>query len=85
MLTSIQGVYRDGRIELSENPTNVPDGTLAIITFMEFGDHDIDLVTQGIDQGQAKVLKESLTTFADDWNNPEMSIYDDYDAAKNNH
>jgi hypothetical protein len=84
MLTSIQGIYRDGRIELAENPTNVPDGTLAIITFMESSDRNIDLAAQGINPEQAKVLQASLATFADDWNSPEMSIYDDYDAARNN-
>lgn len=41
-----------------------------------------DLVPQGIDREQAAILRENLATFADDWNSPEMDIYDDYDAAK---
>lgn len=44
----------------------------------------IDLASQGIDQAEADVLRASLMTFADDWNSAEMSIYDDYDAAKAN-
>jgi uncharacterized UPF0146 family protein len=43
---------------------------------------DIDLEAQGIDREQAKALRESLANFSDDWNSPEMSIYDNYDASK---
>ncbi len=45
---------------------------------------DIDLKTQGIDREQAKALSAGLSTFSDDWDSPEMSIYDNYDAAKVN-
>jgi hypothetical protein len=37
---------------------------------------DIDLETQGIDREQAKALRTSLAAFSDDWDSPEMSIYD---------
>ncbi|MHC5933111.1 hypothetical protein [Nostoc sp.] len=30
------------------------------------------------------ILRSHLATFADDWHSPEMSIYDNYDAAKTN-
>ncbi len=39
---------------------------------------DIDLASQGIDTEQTKALRVSLATFSDDWNSPEMSIYDNY-------
>jgi hypothetical protein len=81
MLTSIQGIYQDGRIEIAENPTDVPDGALAIVTFMGSSDRDVDLAAQGINPEQARILQANLATFADDWNSPEMDIYDDYDAA----
>ncbi len=82
MLTSVEGVYRDGRIELMENPSDVPEGTWVIVTFVRSG--DIDLKSQGIDREQAKTLHASLGTFSEDWGSPEMSIYDNYDAAKAN-
>ncbi len=44
--------------------------------------NDIDLESQGIDRAQAHILRSSLATFSDDWDSPEMSIYDNYDAAK---
>ncbi len=46
--------------------------------------HSIDLQERGIDKAQAANLRERLTTFAEDWESPEMSIYDNYDAAKSN-
>jgi hypothetical protein len=85
MLTSVEGVYRNGRVELTENPQDIPEGTSAIVTFLKSNDNDINLESRGIDIEQAKVLRASLATFSDDWNSPEMSIYDNYDAAKANH
>jgi hypothetical protein len=43
-----------------------------------------NLASQGIDREQAKTLRASLATFSEDWNSPEMSVYDNYDAAKAN-
>jgi len=36
----------------------------------------------GIDEAQAADLRARLATFVEDWESPEMNIYDDYDAAK---
>lgn len=82
MLISVQGVYHDGKIELVEQPGNVLDGTCVIVTFLEPG--LIDLRTCGIDEAQAAELRARLAAFAEDWDSPEMSIYDDYDAIKAN-
>lgn len=80
MLISVEGIYRNGRIELTENPDDMPEGTCVIVTFVR--PNDIDLASQGIDRKQAEVLRTSLATFSDDWDSPEISIYDNYDAAK---
>lgn len=48
------------------------------------GEQHINLGAHGIDTVNAELLRASLMTFADDWNSPEMSIYDHYDAARNN-
>lgn len=50
--------------------------------FVELNRDGIDLESQGIDQAQAQVLRSSLGTFSEDWDSAEMSIYDDYDAAR---
>jgi hypothetical protein len=65
-----------------ESPSEVPEGTWVIVTFVR--SDDIDLKSQGIDTEQAESLRTSLATFSEDWDSPEMSIYDNYDAAKAN-
>ena len=77
MLTSIRGIYRKGKIELREKPKNIEDETRVIVTFVT---PDVDLRKHGIDKKQARLLREQLSAFAEDWDSPEMSIYDDYDA-----
>ena len=80
MLTAIRGIYRDGKIELTETPINVREETPVVVTFLEPG--HIDLRPRGIDEAQAADLRARLATFVEDWESPEMSLYDDYDAAK---
>ncbi|MBE9193000.1 hypothetical protein IQ230_22135 [Gloeocapsopsis crepidinum LEGE 06123] len=80
MLVSVEGIYHNGRVELREAPNNIPEGTRVIVTFV--GSNEIDLESQGIDREHAKVLKANLATFSDDWDSPEMSVYDNYDNAK---
>jgi hypothetical protein len=46
MLTSIEGVYRNGRVELVEAPQDVPEGTWAIVTFVK--PSEADSTVQGI-------------------------------------
>ena len=38
MLTSVEGVYRNGRVELVKNPSDVPEGTWVIVTFVRSDD-----------------------------------------------
>lgn len=42
----------------------------------------VDLAAVGIDKKTAETLRNSLITFSEEWDSPEMDIYDDYDAAK---
>ena len=79
-LKTIEGVYRDGKIELSEKPGDILDQTPVIVTFLESG--RIDLRSFGIDEKQAADLRGRLKAFTEDWDAPEMETYDDYDAAK---
>jgi hypothetical protein len=80
MLKSIEGVYRNGKIELSEVPGNVDNETRVIVTFL--ASSPIDLHTLGISEAQAMDLRTRLRAFGEEWDRPEMTIYDDYDAAK---
>jgi len=80
MLKSVEGVYRDGKTELVELPGDVQDEKRVIVTFLET--NPIDLQARGINETQAAALRAQLGTFAEEWNSPEMGLYDNYDAAK---
>jgi len=51
MLISVEGVYRNGKVELREMPANVNEEMRVIVTFVE--PQFIDLRTHGIDEAQA--------------------------------
>jgi hypothetical protein len=80
MLKTIEGIYRDGKIELAESAGNIPEETPVIVTFLE--PRGVDLQARGIDEVQAADVRARLAAFAEDWESPEMGLYDDYDAAK---
>jgi len=80
MPKSIQGTYRNGKVELEEHPDGVRDETPVIVTFLE--PNFIDLSGLGVDEAQAADLRSRLSCFIEDWEDPEMDMYDDYDSAK---
>ena len=80
MLKSIEGIYRQGKVELAKPPTDVKDNTLVIVTFLDSS--AIDLELHGMNQAKAADLRSRLEAFAEEWESPEMDVYDDYDSAK---
>jgi len=80
MLNSIEGIYRKGRIELKEAPPGVQDDTPVIVTFLRSG--RTDLKERGINEATAAELRSRLSTFAEDWDSPEMDVYNEYDTFK---
>ena len=80
MLKTVEGVYREGKVELAESPEDVGEEVPVLVTFL--GSHRIDLRSHGIDEGRAAELRARLAPFAVDWENAEMDAYDDYDTAR---
>ncbi len=74
MLTTIRGVFKDGRVELLESAPSLKEAQV-IVTFLPDG-RALDLRDAGIDASQAGDLRARLGTFAEDWNRPEMDVYD---------
>jgi hypothetical protein len=74
MAKSVEGVYRDGRVELVQP---APEGAAGpvIVTFLTVPG-TVDLSDLGIDQQQAGDLRRRLAAFAEDWDRPEMDVYD---------
>ncbi len=78
-MKSIEGIYRDGKVELLE-PAPLDCEGRVIVTFLPTNG-TTDLASRGIDQEQAKDLKRRLSAFAEDWERPEMDIYDEPESG----
>ena len=77
MLKSIVGVYRDGKVELSERPDDVIGDTRVIVTFLESG--VVTIETNGIGRAAAADLRARLAMFDEEWSRLKMDAYDNYD------
>jgi hypothetical protein len=75
MVKSVEGIYRNGRVELIE-PLTGAEGSRVIVTWVH-SPEAVDLRERGIDEGQAADLRHRLAAFAEDWDRPEMNLYDD--------
>lgn len=73
MLQSIEGVYREGKVEFAVTPPAALEGKV-IVTFLANG--TVDLAERGIDPEQAADLRGRLKSIAADWDRPEMDVYD---------
>ena len=78
---SVEGIYRDGKVELLETPADV-DEARVIVTFLPAG--TVNLSEHGIDETQAASLRARLSAFAEDWELPEMGAYDDSNGLGGN-
>jgi len=75
MMKSVEGVYRDGRVELMEALPEA-EGSRVIVTFVQPAG-PADLRERGIDEVQAADRRRRLAPFAEDWDRPEMAVYDE--------
>lgn len=75
MVKSVEGFYRAGKVELLE-PVSEAEGSRVIVTWVE-PSAPMELDSIGIDEFQAADLRHRLATFAEDWDRPEMSAYDE--------
>lgn len=80
MYTSVEGIFRDGKIELTYTPNNISEGSRVVVTFLTSS--PINLQERGIDELQAANLRGRLSTFIEDWESSDMSVYDNYDEEK---
>jgi len=75
MLKSIEGTYRDGKVELIEPPPPGAEGRV-IVTFVSAPTMATDLAARSVNPVQAADLRHRLTTFVEDWQCPDMDAYD---------
>ncbi|MBE9185257.1 hypothetical protein IQ270_11155 [Microcoleus sp. LEGE 07076] len=74
MLKSVKGIYRNGKVELLETPEELTEGKVIVTFLSESG--FVELPSRGIDRQQAGDLRVRLSRFTEDWERPEMDIYD---------
>ena len=75
MLTAVEGIYRNGVIELLEK-VSLPEEARVVVTAMPPASGLVDLQTRGITREEAAKLRGQFETFAEDWERPEMDVYD---------
>lgn len=75
MVKSVEGIYRNGKVELVE-PLAEAEGSRVIVTWVDSAEW-VDLRERGIDESQAADLRRRLARFAEDWDRPEMTVYDE--------
>src|SRR2546423_1323369 len=75
MLKSVEGIFRDGKIELLEPAPQVEESRV-VVTFLPLRS-SVDLAERGIDPVAAADLRTRLRAFANDWDRPEMDVYDE--------
>lgn len=72
MLT-IEETYKNGQVTLTETPEKVAESRV-LVTFLNT--RHIDLQEIGISKDEAAELRGKFDTIAEDWEKPEMDIYD---------
>jgi hypothetical protein len=75
MLTSVEGVYRHGKIQLSRLPAHIEEARV-IVTFLP-AEGPIDLHARGISEDDTAELRCRFGVGGADWDDPAMDIYND--------
>ncbi len=72
-MQTVEGIYKNGQIVLTETPSDITESKV-LVTFLET--KQINLQERGISKEQAAELRSKFSAIAEDWNRPEMDIYD---------
>jgi len=75
MVKSVEGIYRNGKVEVDE-PLVEAEGARVIVTWVHPAE-PVDLRERGVGESQAADLRRRLAPFAEDWERPEMAAYDE--------
>jgi hypothetical protein len=78
MFKSVEGVYRDGKVELKEVPPDLKQARV-IVTFLP-KEGPIDLRALGISEAEAARMRWGWGAAVEDWDSPEMDVYNAYET-----
>ena len=79
MIQSVEGVFRNGRVELLEVPENVSESRV-IVTFLP--DAIGPAGSPDFTPDEIADLRGKLVAWEEDWNAPGMEAYDDYETRR---
>ena len=74
MLEAVEGIFRDGRVELREAPPNRQEARV-IVTFLPPDSGDT-APAPPLSPADAQDLRLRLRSFTEDWDRPDMDVYD---------
>lgn len=82
MLQTVEGIYREGTIELLEKPETISQARV-IVTFLNENNGEntnktgsVNLAERDINAEEAAAQRAAFASFAEDWERPEMDVYD---------
>lgn len=75
MLKTVEGVFRDGRVELLEPPAE-EEGARVLVTFLS-NPSPVSLSSLGVGREEAAELRWRLGVITEDWDDPAMDVYDE--------
>jgi hypothetical protein len=76
MITSVEAIYRDGKVELLSAPPEHAANSRVFVTFLPPKTAD-ELATLGITRQQAAEVRARAGAIAEDWDHPGMDVYDE--------
>jgi hypothetical protein len=75
MFNAIEGIFRNGKIEFLEPPPQAEE-TRVLVTFLS-DPSKTDIAARRINKTEAAELRARFGAIVEDWDSPEMDIYDD--------
>jgi len=73
MLKAVEGIYRDGKVELLETPPDVEEARV-VVTFLTPGNRNSTPPEFTLEE--LAELRWKLAAWEEDWNAPGMEVYD---------
>jgi len=74
MIQTVEGIFRNGKVELLEMPANVHEARV-IVTFLP-----ASMEAASFTPNEVEHLLGKLAAWEEDWNAPGMAAYNDYEA-----
>jgi hypothetical protein len=79
MIQTVEGVFRNGKVELLQEPENITESRV-IVTFLPNLTASDD--ETGLTPDEIADLRGKIAAWEEDWNAPGMEAYDDYEARR---